>query len=85
MVLVDKMRIQQIFLNLLMNSIKLTPVGGKVSLTIDSEDNPNNYINIIAKVEDNGDGMKVKTLLRTIYLQNSHRSIESGELTLEQG
>ncbi len=57
LLLFDKMRVQQIFVNLLNNAIKFTPSGGHVTLDIEKEDaGPDSYL-IRFRVRDDGAGM----------------------------
>lgn len=55
----DELRVNQVLINLLTNSIKYTKPGGKVSLTLREERIPgnDNMIRLIFVVEDNGIGM----------------------------
>lgn len=58
-IIADELRVNQVLINLLTNSIKYTKPGGKVSLTLREERIPgnDNMIRLIFVVEDNGIGM----------------------------
>ena len=56
-ILVDKLRFNQIFLNLLSNSLKFTPPGGKVELRFSHEILSDGQIRLTAVVQDTGRGM----------------------------
>ena len=56
--LVDPLRLKQIYTNILSNAIKYTPDGGSVTFEIYEELFLNNkYINLIAVISDTGIGM----------------------------
>lgn len=54
---VDKLRFNQIFFNLLSNAIKYTHRGGKVELIINCLERKDNFVKYEAIVKDNGIGM----------------------------
>ena len=57
----DVVRLRQVFMNLLSNSIKFTPAGGSVSLVvkqIDSSEQTDGLATFLIGVKDNGIGMK---------------------------
>lgn len=58
-VILDRLRINQIFLNLLTNAVKFTPQGGTVALTINNSYRRGNKIGIQIYVKDNGIGMSL--------------------------
>lgn len=61
----DSLRLNQVFINILSNAIKFTPVGG--SITVDVEELPavrNRAARFIIKFSDTGIGMKPEFLLR---------------------
>ena len=66
-VICDKLRINQVLLNILSNAIKYTPVGGTVSFKV-SEHNPrpDGYATYRFSVKDNGIGMS-EEFVKTIY------------------
>lgn len=53
----DKLRLQQIFINLINNAIKFTPPGGIVEFIIDADDVDGKRLNLIFIVRDTGIGM----------------------------
>ena len=54
----DKLRMNQMLLNLLGNAIKFTPEGGKISVRIEQLENaPKGYGAYVIRVKDNGIGM----------------------------
>ncbi len=53
----DKLRLQQIFVNLLNNAVKFTPEGGHVSLEISHENASEGTVLVHFKVSDDGIGM----------------------------
>ena len=63
----DKLRLNQVLLNVLSNAIKYTPVGGTVSLRIaQTTVKSNGYATYEFRVKDNGIGMS-EEFLRTIF------------------
>jgi len=63
---IDKLRVQQIFTNIVSNSIKFTEPGGKIVCTIDEFANEPNRINVRFTVSDTGIGM-TDEFLKHIY------------------
>ena len=62
-VVCDKMKVQEIFLNIVSNAIKYTPDGGKISLSITETGILEDYVaNYRAVIEDNGIGMSKEYL-----------------------
>ena len=54
----DKLRMNQVFLNLLGNAIKFTPAGGKISVRIEQkQEAPEGYGAYVIRVRDTGIGM----------------------------
>ena len=56
----DKLRLEQVLINLLGNAVKFTPKGGEISLNIEQElfSVPEGYEKYIFKVKDNGVGIE---------------------------
>lgn len=77
---IDKELIERVFLNLLSNSVKYTPTGGKIEITITPKEN--NYIKIA--ISDNGTGIKQENLKHIFdkYNQSSERKRYSTGLGL---
>ena len=61
----DKLRLSQIYLNLLNNAVKYTPIGGKVWLEMD-EHATDSGVELVCTVRDNGMGMTAE-FQRTMY------------------
>lgn len=62
----DALRLNQILINLLSNSIKFTPIGGKIKLELKQVSKDNKYVQINFTVKDNGIGMS-EEFLQEIY------------------
>lgn len=65
-VMVDKLRINEVLMNLLANAISYTPSGGKIAVWLQKQDNE-----VITNVSDNGPGIPKEALpnLFTKYFQ----------------
>ncbi|MBO5856818.1 MAG: PAS domain-containing protein [Clostridia bacterium] len=63
-VYLDKLRAQQVYINILNNAIKFTESGGKVEWEIKSEMLSNNTVKVISKISDTGCGMSESFLGR---------------------
>ena len=75
-VLVDRQRMEQVFLNLLDNAVKFTPPGGKISIQARWE---KPYVRV--EVKDNGVGIPAEHLSRVFerfYRADKARSREAG-------
>ena len=73
----DRERLQQIFWNLLINAIKFTPAGGKVTISSAVQNNT-----VAIKVEDTGQGIASNTLP---YVFERFRQAETKSSTRTQG
>lgn len=73
----DSERLQQIFWNLLINSIKFTPAGGKVTIHTEVQNNV-----VLVKVKDTGQGIASDVLP---YIFDRFRQAESKSSTRTQG
>ena len=66
-VICDKLRLNQVLLNILSNSIKYTPAGGTVIMRVTEKTvKPNGYASYEFRIRDNGMGMD-KAFLETIF------------------
>lgn len=65
-IVADKVRLMQIFLNLLSNALKFTKEGGRVVVHVRAESGLNNVQYFDIAIEDNGIGM-TRTQLATIF------------------
>ena len=75
----DEIKVREIFINIIGNSVKYTPEGGKISVSVKEESfEKENYIAYRISVEDNGIGMS-KEYLPHIFEEFSreHTSTES--------
>ncbi|MEG0918700.1 MAG: transporter substrate-binding domain-containing protein [Anaerovoracaceae bacterium] len=61
-VIVDELRVQQIFINLLSNAVKFTPAGGKVEFIIENIWQKNGKARDRVTIRDNGIGMSPEFL-----------------------
>lgn len=59
---VDRVRLQQVILNVLSNSVKFTPVGGKIELVMECLKFENNILHDRITIRDNGVGMSAEFL-----------------------
>lgn len=78
-VICDEIKVREIFINIIGNSVKYTPEGGKISVSVKEESfEKENYIAYRIIVEDNGIGMS-KEYLPHIFEEFSreHTSTES--------
>lgn len=77
---VDQIRVQQIFLNLLSNATKFTPVGGKIDCIIESEFLDKDTVNAVITIRDNGIGMS-EGFLKELFepFKQEHSPLTSGQ------
>lgn len=76
----DKLRLNQVLINLLGNAIKFTPEGGKVELKIKQElEGPDGYGVYIFKVKDTGIGVAPE------FLESIFKAFEREKSTVEKG
>ena len=72
----DETKVREIFINIIGNSVKYTPEGGKISVSVKEEPfEKENYIAYRIIVEDNGIGMSKNIFL--IFLKSFHVSIQA--------
>jgi len=63
----DKLRINQVLINILSNAVKYTPVGGRIEMIVRQlPQNTKNYAHLRFIVKDNGIGMS-KEYLKTVF------------------
>ncbi|MDD2956258.1 MAG: response regulator, partial [Oscillospiraceae bacterium] len=60
----DRLRVNQILMNLLSNALKFTPAGGKITLQVDQKQKTQDKVFLQFKVEDTGIGMSEEFLSR---------------------
>lgn len=80
-IICDKTKIEQIYTNIISNSIKYTPEGGKI--TIDVSEIPNQmegYVTIKAEIADTGIGMSKEYLPKLFDSFSRERSTTSGNV-----
>lgn len=65
-ILCDKLRLNQVLLNILSNAIKYTQRGGSISMQVMETDTDQNFGTYVFRIKDNGMGMS-KEFLDTIY------------------
>ncbi|MBO7178919.1 MAG: PAS domain-containing protein [Clostridia bacterium] len=63
-VYLDKLRTQQVYVNILNNAVKFTESGGKVDWEIKGEQLSNNTVKIVSRISDTGCGMSESFLER---------------------
>lgn len=61
-VLLDKLRVNQVVINLISNAVKFTPEGGEISVSIVQKDSVDGFGNFELKIKDNGIGMSPEFL-----------------------
>lgn len=64
----DTVRLRQVLMNIIGNSIKFTPADGKVTVRVKQTDNEiDDYANFILEIEDTGIGMSQEFIDKMIY------------------
>ncbi len=61
-ILVDKIRFDQVFINLLTNAVKFTPAGGRVEFSIQAVNNGEGFLDSTFVIKDSGIGMSEEFL-----------------------
>ena len=82
----DAVRLRQVFMNLLSNSLKFTPSGGEVSLFIKEENDieqEEGFASFLIEVRDTGIGMKQEFIDK--YIFKPFERDESGEVSKTEG
>ena len=65
-ILVDKIRFDQVFINLLTNAVKFTPAGGRVEFSIRAVNNGSGFLDSTFVVKDTGIGMR-EEFLKSVF------------------
>ncbi len=75
----DKLRLNQVLINLLGNAVKFSPSKGKISLSIiqESETAPKGYGRYLFKVKDNGIGIKPEFLTKIFQPFEREQTMDS--------
>ena len=63
----DVVRLRQVLMNLLSNSLKFTPAGGAVSLKVRQEGAKDGYASFVIEVKDTGIGMKKEFIEKGMF------------------
>lgn len=77
-IMVDSLRFNQIFFNLLSNAAKFTPQGGRVEFICEKMESKNNQVGIRARVKDNGIGMS-QEFQKHMYDPFAQESLQMGD------
>lgn len=77
-IMVDSLRFNQIFFNLLSNAAKFTPQGGRVEFICEQMEPKNNQVGIRARVKDNGIGMS-EEFQKHMYDPFAQESLQMGD------
>ena len=65
-ILVDKIRFDQVFINLLTNAVQFTPAGGRVEFSIRAVNNGSGFLDSTFVVKDSGIGMR-EEFLKSVF------------------
>ena len=72
----DTVRLRQVLMNIIGNSIKFTPADGKVTVRVKQTDNEiDDYANFILEIEDTGIGMSQEFIDKMIYRRLGNRNV----------
>lgn len=63
----DELRLNQILLNLVSNAYKFTPVGGRITVTVEKKQSDEEKVTYDFKVEDTGEGM-TPDMIKRLFL-----------------
>lgn len=76
----DKIKVQEIFMNLISNAVKYTPPGGTITITIDEIPcDKEGYVTFKSCVADNGIGMSEEFLPHIFDSFSRERNTTLGE------
>lgn len=76
-VLGDKLRLNQIMLNILSNAVKYTPAGGEINLRVETmKQKVHNHVHLLFTVKDNGIGMSAD-YVKTVFEPFSRETTEA--------
>ena len=80
-ILIDTLRLNQIFFNLLSNAVKFTQEGGHIYLKIEAENYIENKVRLNFVVQDDGIGMSEKFQEHMFEAFSQEKSTTTGEIT----
>ena len=82
---VDPNRMMQVFINLLVNAVRYTPIGGEISVRAEIEEDQNGPNQLRIQVSDTGEGIEASQLpflFNRFYRTDEARSRHSGGMGL---